>query len=67
MFLKYHVELPVQIDLVSVSLELIVNCSQEALLDNEFLNVVNFATKVSNTLMQPLFSGVSSLLINFWY
>lgn len=67
MFLKYHVELPVQIDLVSVGLELIVNCSQEALLDNEFLNVVNFATKVSNTLMQPLFSGVSSFLINFWY
>lgn len=44
MFLKYDIELTIQIDFISVSLEFVIDCSKETLLNNEFFNIIDFTT-----------------------
>lgn len=44
MFLKYDIELTIQIDFISVSLEFVIDCSKEPLLNNEFFNIIDFTT-----------------------
>lgn len=55
------VELTVEIDFVTNKLEPSFNCIQEALLDDELLDVADLSTQVLNALTQPDFGSVSTL------
>jgi len=57
---QYAVELPIQINLVTNTLELSLDSIQEALLNNEFFNVCDLASQILDALVKPDLGDISS-------
>lgn len=63
--IQHVVELTQHVNSVTNELETVVNCGQESLLNNEFLDVIDRSTQVVNGRLEPILRLVGALLVDF--
>jgi len=59
------IKLTKEIYFITNRLETIVNSIQEALLNNEFFDIICRFAQIINTLLEPLFANIRSTLVHF--